>query len=252
MDTSPFGKLSAELRVAIYKLVISQPSAVTMRHDGVQKCFRPDAGHGPDAIMFAVTRVCRLFTTETAGLVYKLNVFRFEITNVNNPLAGLDQFQSLLSTEDAQLLRPVLVLPLAMGYGTVGFRPPAQTDDHREAYDTLPQCLDALLTEFGDDSSRSLRIHLDCSVGYRGYAGNASVKIGLSVELDLQNFTATACDELDSPNQLDTLDTLIMTWDHPEAARILYVGNSELYGFLNHFGASKTFLKDHQQSLSSL
>ncbi|KAK4954495.1 hypothetical protein LTR10_007926 [Elasticomyces elasticus] len=253
MDTSPFGKLSAELRIAIYELVISQPAAVTMRHDDVQKSFTPNAGHGPDANMFAVTRICRLFTRETAGLVYKMNNFRFEVTNVNNPFAELNQFQSLLSIEDAQLLRPALVLPLAMHYGAIGFRlppSPVQTHDDRVDYYTLPQCLDALLTEISDDSSRALCIHLDCSIGLRGYSGNASIKIGLGVELDLQNFTATACDELDSPNQLDNLT---MTWDTPEAARILYVGNSELYGFLSHFGASKTFLKDHHQNwLSSL
>ncbi|KAK5738771.1 hypothetical protein LTR17_005706 [Elasticomyces elasticus] len=114
MDTPLFGKLSAELRVGIYELVISQPAAITMRYDDVQKCFLPASGHGTDASMFAVTSVCRLFRRETAGQVYTLNVFRFEVTNVESPFAKLDQFKSLLSTEDAQLLRPVLVLPLAL------------------------------------------------------------------------------------------------------------------------------------------
>ncbi|KAK5696775.1 hypothetical protein LTR97_008079 [Elasticomyces elasticus] len=226
MATPLFERLSAELRVAIYELVINQSSAVTMRHDDVQECFYPDAGHGADANLFAVTRVCRLFTRETAGFVYKMNVLKFEVTNVKNPFAELDQFQSLLSTEDAQLLRPVLVLPLAMYYGAIGLRLPAQTDDPGLGYVTLPLCLDALFTELSAEPSRPLRIHLHCSTAYKGDTSNTSMKTGLSFELDLQNFTTTVCDELDS---LDQFDALTMTWDNPQVARILYVGNTELY-----------------------
>ncbi|KAK4897278.1 hypothetical protein LTR27_004798 [Elasticomyces elasticus] len=114
MATPLFERLSAELRVVIYELVISQPTAVTMRHDDAQKVFLPDAGKGPDANMFAVTSVCRLFRRETAGLVHTLNAIRFEVANMESPLAELSRFQSLLSIEDARLYRPVLVMPLAM------------------------------------------------------------------------------------------------------------------------------------------
>ncbi|KAK5704752.1 hypothetical protein LTR17_021617 [Elasticomyces elasticus] len=249
MESSPFGKLSAELRVAIYELVISQPTAVTMRHDDVRRSFSPDAGHGADADMFAMTRVCRIFTKETAGLVYKRNVLRFEVTNVKNPFAELDRFESLLSTEDAQHLRPVLVLPLALHTGIIVFHAPGQEPYGPRVHDSsLLQCLEALLTRASGKSCRPLRVQLDCGIVYKGHEKESGSKVDLSLDLDFQKFTGIVRDELTSPFGTDDL---FMTWRDHQLAELLCQLNEELYGFLEHFGASKAFLKEHHRTVKA-
>ncbi|KAK3072618.1 hypothetical protein LTR53_006482 [Teratosphaeriaceae sp. CCFEE 6253] len=118
MENSVFGRLPAELRDAVYELVIRQPGPVTLRHDAQLRKFVPgdDATAMPN--MFAITRVCRAFRAECSALVYSCNQFRFPAPpdqkkcdgfSSRRPFKGLDAFIALLPAAHSLLLQPTLV-----------------------------------------------------------------------------------------------------------------------------------------------
>ncbi|KAK5677816.1 hypothetical protein LTS10_009699 [Elasticomyces elasticus] len=115
MDTSPFGKLSAELRNQIYELVIYKPTSIAVHYDASAARFMSRFGTTGDekaANSFAISRVCRAMRHECTGMIYSGNSFEFTVVDLKNPLAELDTFRTLIGPKNARLLRPSIILHL--------------------------------------------------------------------------------------------------------------------------------------------
>ena len=83
MDASPLGKLPAELRVAIFELVLRHPSGISIEIDqGDLKLNSPS----PGSHLLALPSTCRQARSESHAIFWRDNHFRFTVWAFNDVL----------------------------------------------------------------------------------------------------------------------------------------------------------------------